>query len=178
MTAEVLYGLMGAATLAVAALSPPADRRPAVAAAVLILVGYFLYNAPWHGWGLRHAVNVLAATAGHPEFVVGNAAAWAAEDTLVSMILVLLWGLTDRPWLILLWVVVVAEVGAETVYGMAGDQLWLACERVLDASYLLSCAVVCGVGGPGVLNRVAGLLRRLRDGRRQAATTHREAGAR
>jgi hypothetical protein len=141
---------VGLATIGLAAV----NSRQAAYAACLIVVGSILYNSPWHGWGF-HVWSKRLATASQMPLTLTNGAAWAMEDSFISVAVILLWMRHGKNWMLALWGVVIAEITVEVAYDICGNGIWRPCEIALDSLYLVSCAILWGVGGRSAIALLA-----------------------
>ena len=140
---ELLSGLGALLALALGALCPDTTRREVMASAAILFVGWALFNAPWHGWGL------------HVWTGLDNASCWALQDAVAAAFILAIWWRRPHLWLITGWGVYIGQIGCHLIYACAGNAIWKPYSDALDASYLVQLIILFGVGGHGAVRSVA-----------------------
>jgi len=164
---EPQWGVVLAATLVVAAFARDEDRVALWSASIIVSVDWVLYNAPWHGWGLRPlTIAIDAFCREHLAFTPGtlpNSAAWAVQDTIASVLVIGLLRIRKSLWIIVIWSILVGQVGCSATYAFIGDAIWKPYQDALDYSFGSLLVVIAIVGGRGLGDRAVCLIRRIRD---------------
>lgn len=153
MSPELAYGLALLVTIGVAATALPKDRRDAVECSLLLATSWILYNSPWHGWGLKvwsgdFQIYLIENYGINPGRLT-NAGAWAAQDTVIAMIMFGTYWRNKRNFVLLIWVILALQVNCYAVYEHLGKSSWPEVQSFLDLTFSASLAVLLFVGGRG-----------------------------